>query len=264
LNHRLEEGALQNQVHGGEHMQDVSMSLADHLEELRKRLIWIILVLTVTMIAGFFAAKPLLEYLKQNEPASSINWNAFSPWDGIRVYMQVAFILSFVVTSPFTLYQLWSFVKSGLKETERKAALHYIPYSVFMFLAGLNFAYFIVFPLAFKFTLIFNKSMNLAEVYGVAQYFTFMFNILLPLSLLFELPIVVLFLTRLRILNPMRLRKMRRYAYMMLLIAATLVTPPDVISVLIVAIPLMGLYEISVLISRSIYLKQLVTDTQVS
>jgi sec-independent protein translocase protein TatC len=237
-------------------MQADSMSLTDHLQELRLRIIWVVAVLAVTMVGGFFAAKPLLQYFKRTYPAADIHWNAFGPWDGLRIYMQFSFYISLLVTLPFILYHIWSFVKPGLRAAEQKATLRYIPYTVILFIMGFSFGYFVVFPSAFKFTSGLNASMDLTETYGISQYFSFMFNILLPLSLLFELPIIIMFLTRLRLLNPSILRKIRKYAYMILLIVATLVTPPDVVSVLIVAIPLILLYEISVFFSGSIYRKQ--------
>ncbi|BBH23536.1 Sec-independent protein translocase protein TatCy [Paenibacillus baekrokdamisoli] len=237
------------------------MSLFDHLGELRKHIIWITIVLVVTMIVGFFLASPVLEYLKKTEPASTIQWNAFAPWDGVRIYLHFSFILALVVTIPFTFYRLWFFVKPGLSEREREATLRYIPYTIVLFLVGFSFAYFIVFPLAFHFTSGFNESMGLTETYGITQYFSFMFNIILPLSLLFEMPIVILFLTRIGLLNPTLLGKVRRYAYMLLLVLATFITPPDVISVLIVAVPLIGLYEVSILISRYVLQKQLTKES---
>ncbi|BBH23623.1 Sec-independent protein translocase protein TatCy [Paenibacillus baekrokdamisoli] len=241
-------------------MQPNQMSLVDHLGEIRKRLIWILLAMAVAMIAGFIVAKPILRYFKSVEPASGIEWNAFTPWDGLRVYMQAAFLLSFVVTGPLTLYHLWAFAKPGLDVPEQKAALRYIPYSAALFAIGLSFSYFIVFPLTFKFTSSFNESLELKDVYGITQYFSFMFNILLPISLLFEMPLIIMFLTRLRLLNPALLKKTRRYAYMAQLLISTLITPPDVISVLIVAIPLIVLYEISVVLSGYVHSKQAKND----
>jgi sec-independent protein translocase protein TatC len=243
-------------------MQDEQMSLVDHLTELRRRVFWIVAVLAVTMIGGFLAAVRVIDFLKTIKPASEMTWHALSPWDGIRVYMQFAFILSVAVTLPFTMFQVWSFVKPGLRVHERKATLRYIPYSLLLFLVGLTFAYFVVFRLAFSFTTDLNKSMNLTETYGITQYFSFMLNILLPVSLLFELPVVVMFLTKLRILNPLRLKKLRRYAYMVLVVLSTLIAPPDLISNLLIAAPMIVLYEISVFLSAAIYRKQLEQDRQ--
>ena len=237
-----------------------AMSVMDHIGELRKRVIWVIAVLTLTMIGGLFAAKPVLDYLKNADPAKGITWNAFSPWDAIGSWMQVAFVISLAISLPFTLFQFWLFVKPGLHPTEQKAAVKYIPAAFLFFFTGLSFAYFVVFPMAFSFTSAVTKSLGLQETYGIAQYFSFMFNILIPMSLLFELPIVIMFLTKIRVLNPKRLHKMRRYAYLVLVIIGTVVTPPDLISDLLVAIPLIILYEISVLMSGMVYRKQQAVD----
>ncbi|GAA3403026.1 twin-arginine translocase subunit TatC [Paenibacillus hodogayensis] len=244
-------------------VQEQTASLVEHLTELRKRLIWVVVVLVVAMIGGFFVAKPILLYLMHAEPASSIiSLNTFSPWDAIRLYMQFSFAIGLVVTLPFTLTQIWLFVKPGLMPHEQKATLRYIPGAVFLFLLGLSFAYFIIFPMAFYFTSSVTKSLSLTETYGAAQYFTFMFNILLPMALLFELPVVVMFLTKLRILNPIRLKKLRRYAYLILVVIATIVTPPDLISDILVAIPMILLYEISIVLSARIYKVQQERDKQ--
>ncbi|WP_240041172.1 twin-arginine translocase subunit TatC [Paenibacillus ginsengarvi] len=244
-------------------VQDNTASLVEHLTELRKRLIWIVAVLVVAMIGGFFAAKPIIVYLMHSEPASSIiTLNTFSPWDAIRLYMQFSFAIGLVVTLPFTLTQLWLFVRPGLLDHEKKATLRYIPGAVLLFLLGLSFAYFVIFPMAFYFTSNVTQSLSLTETYGAAQYFSFMFNILLPMALLFELPVVVMFLTKLRILNPSRLQKLRRYAYLVLVVIATVVTPPDFISDILVAIPMILLYEVSIMLSARIYKKQLEMDKQ--
>lgn len=244
-------------------MQENTASLVEHLTELRKRLIWIVVVLVLTMIGGFFCAKPLIVYLMNTEPASSIvTLNTFSPWDAIRLYMQFSFAIGLVVALPFALLQIWLFVKPGLMEHEQKATLRYIPGAVLLFLLGLSFAYFVIFPMAFYFTSTVTKSLSLTETYGAAQYFTFMFNILLPMALLFELPVVVMFLTKLRVLNPTRLKKLRRYAYLVLVVIATIVTPPDFISDILVAVPMILLYEISIMLSGKVYRKQLEQDKQ--
>lgn len=238
------------------------MSMIEHFSELRRRLVWVLVVLVLTMVGGFVVAKPIILYLQQVEPAAGIEWNVFSPWDTLRIYFQVSIVVALVVSLPFTLYHVWAFTKPGLKENEQKATLLYIPYAVILYLMGLSFGYFVVFPLAFHFLTALTDSLNLVETYGIAQYFSFMFNILLPIGLLFELPVVVMFLTKLRVLNPMRLSKMRRYAYLILVVLGTLVTPPDAISAIIVALPMVLLYELSVLISRWIYRKQLREDQE--
>ncbi|BFT75388.1 MULTISPECIES: twin-arginine translocase subunit TatC [Paenibacillus] len=238
------------------------MSLVEHLGELRKRIMWILVVLVIGMVAGLISAKPVIRYLKNIPPADTISWNVFSPWDALRLYMNFGLAVGILITLPVTLYHIWAFVKPGLRETEQKASIIYIPYAFVLFLAGLSFGYWVVFPMAFYFTSSISKSLDITEMYGAAEYFAFMFNIILPLALVFEMPIVVMFLTKIRLLNPKRLHKFRRYAYMLLVILATVITPPDAISAILVALPLIVLYEFSVFMSRFIYRKQLLQDAE--
>lgn len=236
------------------------LSWIEHLEELRKRIIWIFVALVISLVAGFAIAQPIILFLKSVAPAADINWNVFSPWDSIRIYVNVAMIVAIVVSLPFTLFQLWLFIKPGLRKEEQGASLLYIPFAFLLCLCGLAFGYYVVFPLAFSFTSLITDKLGLVETYGISQYFSFMFNILLPLGLLFELPIVIMFLTKIRLLNPKRLRKFRRYAYFILLIIGALITPPDVISAIIVTIPMIILYEISIGLSSLVHRKQLIAD----
>ncbi|UKS25065.1 twin-arginine translocase subunit TatC [Paenibacillus sp. HWE-109] len=238
------------------------MSLVEHLGELRKRIMWILVVLVIGMIGGLISAKPIIKYIKNIPPADTISWNVFSPWDALRLYMNFGLAVGLLITLPVILYHIWAFVKPGLREVEQKASIVYIPYAFLLFLVGLSFGYWVVFPMAFYFTSSISRSLDITEMYGAAQYFTFMFNIILPLAVVFEMPIVVMFLTKIRLLNPKRLHKFRRYAYMLLVILATVITPPDAISAILVSLPLIVLYEFSVFMSGFIYRKQLIKDAE--
>ncbi|HEX7056023.1 MAG TPA: twin-arginine translocase subunit TatC [Bacilli bacterium] len=236
------------------------MTFFEHLGELRKRIIWVLIVFSVVTIAGMAFADPVIRYLQKAAPIPDLQWNVFSPWDAVRIYMQFAFAIGIVVTLPFTLYQLWAFIKPGLRKVEQQATLRYIPAGILLFVIGFCFAYFVVFPMAMYFTRVMSTKLGLRETYGITQYFSFMFNIIFPISLLFEMPIIVMFLTRLRLLNPKRLGRLRRYAYLILLIVGAIITPPDLVSAVLVTIPLILLYEFSVWLSRIIYRKQLAED----
>ncbi len=202
----------------------------------------------------------ILNYLRTLEPANEISWNVFSPWDSLRLYLQIALIFSVGISMPIILFQLWAFVRPGLSVEERGAAFRYIPLATLLFLSGLLFAYFVVFQSAFHFAGELNNRMDLSETYGAAQYFSFMFNILLPVSLIFELPPLLMFLTKLRILEPDLLRKFRRHAYFGLVVVSTFIAPPDFISNIFIAVPLIILYELSVLLSVHIRRKQIERD----
>lgn len=243
--------------------QNVEMTLSQHLGELRKRLIYVLSIFILGLIAGFFVADPVYHYLTKAETAKGFVLHAFSFWDGIGIYMKIAGLFSIIITLPFTVYQIWKFVSPGLRPQERKASLKYVPYVFLLFLVGVAFSYYVVFPMALAFTTTITEKMGLVETYGMKQYFSFLFGIVLPVSLLFELPLLIMFLTGLRILNPIRLRKMRRISYFVLIFIAVVITPPDFISDLLVMIPLLLLYEISVFLSAIVYRKQLAADQEI-
>ncbi|MFC0213254.1 twin-arginine translocase subunit TatC [Paenibacillus chartarius] len=242
------------------HMDQDQQTLVEHLQELRKRLIWVLIALVVGMCGGLFFAQRVILFLSKQPPAAGMELHAFSPWEPIRIYMNFGLLIGLLLVLPVALYHLWAFVKPGLRPIEQRATLMYIPGAVVLFLVGIAFAYFVVFPMAFFFGSGISTSVGITETYGMAQYFGFMFNIILPVSLIFELPIIVMFLTKIRILNPDRLVKLRRWAYMLLVIIAAIITPPDLLSAIIVFIPTILLYEFSVLLSRRVYRKQLEQD----
>ncbi|TVX94911.1 twin-arginine translocase subunit TatC [Cohnella terricola] len=233
------------------------MPLTEHLGELRKRIIYCLIVFIIGLVGGLFGSEPVFDYLVAAAPIDNLDLHAFSPWDAIGLYMKFAFLISFIIAIPFAMFQLWAFVRPALGEKEQKSTLQFVPGALIMFLIGLAFSYFVVFPMAFLFTEKVTHNLGLEQTYGVTQYFSFLFNILLPISLLFELPLVILFLTRIGILNPMLLKKMRKVAWFILIFIGVIVTPPDVVSDMLVAIPLILLYELSVLLSRMAYGKRM-------
>lgn len=241
------------------------MSLVEHLTELRKRLIYIAIVLFITLAGSLFFSEPIYRYLLNAEPAGGeLVLHTFSFWDGIGIYMQIALVLCGCITLPFAVFQLWLFVKPALTKKEQNSALKYVPFAAIMFLIGLSFAYFVVFPLAFNFTRTVSAHLSLEETFGVVQYFDFMFSIVIPISLLFEMPLLIMFLTAIRIVNPHRLKKMRKLAYFIMAVIGVSVTPPDFISDVLVIFPLIILYEISVWMSAKIYGKQFESTDDVS
>ncbi|NCU16657.1 twin-arginine translocase subunit TatC [Pallidibacillus pasinlerensis] len=231
------------------------MTVQDHIAELRRRLIYIISFFIVTLVGGFFLAEPIIIYLQQTDTAAQLELNTFRVTDPLKVYFQITFIIACVLTAPFILYQLWAFVSPGLYEKERKITLTYIPISILLFLSGISFSYFILFPFIVDFMFHIGNQMELNAVIGINEYFEFLFQITLPFGLLFQLPVVILFLTRLGIITPSFLKKIRKYAYFALLIIAALITPPDVLSHIMVTVPLFLLYEVSIWISNFAYRK---------
>jgi sec-independent protein translocase protein TatC len=243
-------------------MNDKEMSVYEHLGELRKRLIIVAVFFVVALVASFFLVEPIILYLQRADEAKELTMNAFRLTDPIKIYMQFAFIIAVILTAPMFLYQLWAFVSPGLYEKERKVTLSYIPLSVGLFLGGVAFAYFVLFPFVVDFMQGLAGRLGIHQVIGINEYFQFMLQLILPFGFLFQLPVIVMFLTRLGLITPMLLGKIRKYAYFMLLIVAAFITPPDVISQIIVTVPLCLLYEVSIWISKISYRKALLAAQQ--
>lgn len=236
-------------------MSQNDMTVVEHIEELRKRIIFVAIIFLIAVIVSFFLSQPIIKYLQHSEYVKELTMNAFKITDPFKVYMQMTFVLAIVIISPFVLYQIWAFVSPGLYEKEQKITLSYIPVSVLLFLGGIAFSYLILFPFVIDFMFRLSGNMNINAVIGINEYFQFLFQITIPFGFLFQLPVVILFLTRLGIVTPMFLGKVRKYAYFLLVVIGAFITPPDIISHLMVTFPLLLLYEISIIISKIGYRK---------
>lgn len=224
-------------------------TLVEHLTELRKRLIIVAAAFLVSLGIGFGSSAKMLNFIKAQPTAAAVEWNVFGFTDGILIYLKCAMVIAVLVTLPIALHQIWLFVKPGLTEKEAKGTFLFIPASFFLFLAGVSFSYFLVFPLMLSFMSEINHTIGATETYGMQQYFTFMFNLVIPVGLVFEMPVIVMFLTKLGIVTPNSLRKMRKVAYFLLVVTGVTITPPDFVSDIMIIIPLFVLFEISVIVS---------------
>jgi sec-independent protein translocase protein TatC len=181
------------------------------------------------------------------------------PSDILWVYMIISCVFAIAATIPVVAYQTWKFIAPALTKEERKVTLRFIPGLFILFIIGISFGYFLLFPIVLGFLT--NMSAGQFEMMFTAdKYFRFMINLILPFGILFEMPLVVMFLTRLGILNPERLAKTRKVSYFFLVVVSIMITPPDFISDMLVIIPLLVLYELSVAISRIVYKKKIVSD----
>ena len=204
-------------------------TLIEHLSEFRKRLIiTIIFFITIFLISLVFCSD---------------------------IYLMLAGICAFSVTLPFASYQIWAFIRPALEEREAKIVLSYVPATFILFITGLSFGFFFVTPALLNVLLSFGD--NLFNIQLTANnYLTFVLHTSLPLGVIFELPVIVAFLTSLHILTPQYLIKNRRYGYFALLVLAVVVTPADFISDLTMAAPLILLYEASIIVCKYIYRKR--------
>jgi sec-independent protein translocase protein TatC len=234
-------------------MEDKDMHLLGHMEELRKRIIIVLVSFIIAVIGAFLYAPKLYQILAKDAGGQL---TVLGPTDILWVYFVIAGVFALGVTIPIIGFQLWKFIKPALSGEERRATLAYIPALALLFAVGICFGYFVLFPMVFAFM----KEMAQGQVlamYTAERYFRFMLNLTLPFGLLFEMPVVVLFLTRLGIINPLKLAKARKLAYFCLVLLSISITPPDLISDILVIVPLLILYEVSITLSKFAYKKKL-------
>ncbi|WP_246050033.1 twin-arginine translocase subunit TatC [Aquibacillus sediminis] len=228
------------------------MNYLDHFSELRNRLIWTAVVFILCMAIGLIFVKDIQSFFVRG---LEVNLNFLGPGEIVWVYFTMAFLVAAIGTIPFLCFQLWLFVKPGLTPKERKVSLAYIPAIFILFISGLVFGYLVFVELIFPFLLSLNDGM-FDVMFSVENYFRFLFRVTIPFAILFEIPIITMFLTSLGIVTPEFLTKTRKYAYFVLVIIGTMISPPDFILQIVVAIPLIILYEVSIVLSRIVYKKR--------
>lgn len=243
-------------------MNTQEYTILEHIEELRKRLFTTAIFFVVALFVGFYTAKPIIKYVQFSEQAKQFTLNASNPSDPLTVYLTVTFIVALVLVSPILLFQLWQFITPGLHESERKATLKYIPYAFFLFILGIAFSYFILFPNVMRFMVNLSNDLQIETIININEYFSFLFKLVIPFGLIFQLPVLTLFLARIGILDPKLMVKFRKYSYFVLFVFAVFLAPPDLVSNILVAVPLFILYEVSIIIARFGYRKYLVMEKQ--
>jgi len=174
----------------------------------------------------------------------------------MSLYIWTLILVGFILAFPYILYQFWNFIKPALYEKERKNAKSFIFISSLLFFTGVLFGYFVIAPMSVNFFATFSVSEVIVNEININSYIGLIKTSSIASGLFFELPIIIYFLTKLGLVTPKFLREYRRYAIVIVLILAAIVTPPDVVSQTIVAIPLLILYEISIVISSVVYKKQ--------
>ncbi|MCE5335497.1 MAG: twin-arginine translocase subunit TatC [Desulfobacteraceae bacterium] len=243
------------------------MPLYQHLEELRSRLLICFLAVGVGFIISYvFSAKlfellmrPWLEAMPAGQHATLIYT---APHEAFFVYMKVSLIAGTLLAVPVILWQIWKFIAPGLYANEKKYMLPVIFCTSFCFVGGGLFGYFVVFPAGFKFFASF-ASENITPMMRTSEYLSFANKMLLCFGLAFELPVFAFFLAKLGILSSDYLKRKRKVAIILIFIAAALLTPsPDVISQLLMAGPLLVLYEISIWVVHFFASKQFKTDEE--
>ena len=223
-----------------------------HLEELRSRLIVCFIAVGIGFVISYFFKERL--FLVLTRPLISVmgadDTMIFTGLpEAFFTYLKVSFLSGLMLASPVLLYEFWMFVAPGLYRKEKRILFPIVLLSSFFFLAGALFGYFIVFPWGFKFFLGFATD-KLKALPSMKEYLSLSAKLLIAFGLVFELPLVLTFLARMGVVSVNFLKKNRKYALLLFFAGAAMLTPPDVVTQIMMALPLMVLYEISIIGAR--------------
>jgi sec-independent protein translocase protein TatC len=265
------------------------MSFLDHLEELRWRLIRSVLAVFVGAIIAFIYKDIIFDHIilapknptfwtnrmfcqladYVNTPGLCINQEpleivSMQMAGQFNMHMWVSLIAGLIIAFPYVFYEFWSFIAPALKSKERKYANGAIFFSSFLFLTGIVFGYFMIVPLTVNFLGSYSVSSEVTNKINLISYISTINSVILASGAIFELPIVVYFLTKIGLITPEFMKKYRRHSIVAIFILAAIITPPDVFSQTLVAIPLILLYEVSIFISKRVVKQRRRKDAEAS
>lgn len=230
------------------------MTLSQHFAELRRRILWLMAVFVFALIAGWYLSPYLQELLTaplfKVWPDGELLYTGIA--DGLMIRFSLSVLFSIFLTTPFALWQAWAFVSPGLHKAERKIIWPILIMSPILFLIGAAFAFYVLFPFVFGFFIELNQAAPVPAVVlpAVKDYLAFAIGLLKVFGIAFQLPLILVILNRVGILPREKAVKMRRYAIVLIVVVAAVLTPPDVVSQVLLALPMWGLFEISLLFMR--------------
>lgn len=232
----------------------IRMTMGQHFAELRRRILWVFGLFVVALVVGWYVSPWLQEFLTAPLlnvwPEGELLYTGLA--DGLMIRFSLSVLFALFVSTPFVLWQVWAFVAPGLHKKEQKIIWPILIASPLLFLLGAGFAFYILFPFVFGFFIELNQSSPVPAVVlpAAKDYLSFAIGLLKVFGIAFQLPLVLVLLNRIGILSRARAVKMRRYAIVLIVVVAAVLTPPDVVSQVLLALPMWGLFEASLLFMR--------------
>ena len=226
------------------------MPLTGHLRELRRRVLVCVVLLVLVFMLCLSAAPRIVTLLTDMGERYSYVYVYIAPQELFLVYMNVALVGALVLCFPVLAYEVYAFCSPGLTGRERRYTLGALGAGALCFLMGVAFAYFISLPFMLRFLIQFTTQVNVSASISIEQYISFLLTVFVIFGLVFELPVVSVLLTALGLVRAEWLMKGRRVMIVVIFLLAAIITPPDVVSQIMVAVPMLALYELSILLSR--------------
>lgn len=229
---------------------DKELTFVEHLEELRRRIIMSLILIAAISVFAFPFSSGVLTVLKAPSSGMIEKLVFFNPSEAFLIHIKIAFFVGLAISVPVIMYQLWAFISPAIEYKTKKHGLLFLVSSVGAFIGGASFGFLVLLPAAFKFLLSFSGD-NLEPVISASSYISFVLGLTMGCGLVFEMPVLSFLLSKIGVINYRFLRRVWKYAVIVIFIAAAIVTPtPDVFNMTIVAIPMLCLYELSIWISK--------------
>lgn len=226
-----------------------NMSLVGHIAEIRNRVAICVVVLVVAFFVSFAFIKPLASILFEMGVKGGFQYVYLSPSELLTSYMKLSLILSVAIVSPLLIYHIWAFTAPALNKRQKRAVRPALAGGVFFFALGAAFSYFVALPFMIQFLVNYSQSDFIASAVSAGSYLDFMVGMMVTFGIVFEEPMLVLVLSNLGIVTPALLRKIRQYMIPLIFVVAAVITPPDAVSQIMIALPMLGLYELSIFFS---------------
>ena len=218
-------------------------TLVEHLMDLRKVVLNSVICVLVIFVCLLLFMDKLIPFLSHEHELVMLG-----PLEVIRLYAGIGLVLALGLSAPFIAGQLWVFSRPAMTKQESKMALLFLPAVLGSFVAGIAFGFYVIFPTVYRF-LIGLGAKNFDMMVTAKEYFHFLIMTTVPMGVLFEVPLLLMFLTAIQLVTPLKLKKVRKYALLVFAVLSALITPPDFLSQLIVLIPLILLYEAGIVLS---------------
>ena len=265
-------------------MSDERRPFLEHLEDLRKRIIFCLISVALGMIACYalydivlldfirapidalsgrednpFARlnplMPLFKFLRMRLENPDLALHYIGPLEVFTVKLKLSLFAGIILALPFVIVQIWKFISTALTVQERRASRIFFPVAILLFLTGILFAYLLMLPVGLYFLT--SISSDLVPMITISKYATIVYMLMFIFGLVFELPLMILFLTSIGIVTPKFLAEKRKFAILLMFVLAAVLTPPDVFTQVMLAVPVILLYEVSIWISKAAYRKRI-------
>lgn len=247
----MTEELIKEDLNEEETVPEKEMTFLEHLEELRWRIIYSLIGIVVGAIVAWIFIDFLVDIVLL-KPArdSGAHLQNLRPFGQLFLYMQIAIVVGIILSIPNVFYQFWQFISPALRKHERRYIFWIVVFSSVCFLGGIAFAYFVMLPMTLQVAEQFGTE-SIKNAPSIDEYMSIIISVMLAAGLIFELPMISFFLSKLGILKPSFMKKFRKHAIVVIMILAAFLTPgTDPVSQIVLAVPLVVLYEISILISK--------------